>query len=101
MNSEQLYDASMTPDSPGGEAGGPAFELALERLDSLIATLEAGKIDLEDSVKTYQQAMKLVDHCTALLDRTQATITQLVSGPQGVAEAPIDVEDGDAAAASR
>ncbi len=65
------------------------FERAIAELDALIEKLEGGQIDLADAVSAYQQGMRLASHCASLLDRTEATITQLVVGLAGAAvEAP-------------
>ncbi len=69
-----------------------SFEKALEDLDGLIAKLEGGQIPLSDAVEAYKRGSELAAHCGALLDRTEATITQLVSGPAGSVEVPLTTE---------
>ncbi len=74
------------------------FEQALEELDSLISRLEGGQIDLEAAVTAYSRGAELAAHCSSLLDKTEATITQLVAGGAGTTEVPLRGADAPARA---
>ncbi len=46
----------------------PKFEQVLEGLQSVVAKLETGSLDLEASMKAYENGVKLVGQGHALLD---------------------------------
>lgn len=72
----------------------PSFEEALKELEALADRIERGEIGLEESIKQYEQGMKLVAHCRAILTRAEQRIEKLQPGPPGedqaVQEADID-----------
>src|SRR5689334_9500349 len=45
-----------------------SFEDAQTELDSVVATLEAGEIDLDQSLALYERGVALARRCQALLD---------------------------------
>jgi exodeoxyribonuclease VII small subunit len=63
-----------------------SYEEALADLEALITRLERGDVDLDEAVAFYQRGSALAQRCAALLDRTEATVMQLVVGGSGVEE---------------
>ena len=61
----------------------PSFEEALKKLEALAERIERGEIGLEESIKQYEQGMKLVAHCRAILTRAEQRIEKLQPGPSG------------------
>lgn len=55
----------------------PSFEEALKELEALADRIERGEIGLEDSIKQYEQGMKLVAHCRKILTKAEQRIEQL------------------------
>lgn len=53
------------------------YEQAVSELEEIIAGIEAGEIDLEESLKKYEYGMKLIRHCQMILDRAEQTIQKL------------------------
>ena len=45
-----------------------SFEEGMQTLEALVQSLESGQMPLEESFKTYEQAMKLRAELSALLD---------------------------------
>lgn len=54
------------------------FETALEKLEGIIRDLESGEIDLDNSIKKYEEANKLVDFCTEKLNAANETINKIM-----------------------
>ena len=53
------------------------FEQAISDLESIAAKLENEKIGLEDSIKNYEEAKKLIEFCEASLQNARQKITYL------------------------
>ena len=54
------------------------FEEALARLEAVVAEMEGGKQSLEDSVKAFEEGMKLTKFCADKLAETEKKIEVLV-----------------------
>ena len=70
------------------------FETALAELESIVERLEAGKVDLEESIAIYERGEKLKKHCEQLLKSAEARIEKITlksDGTPGGTE-PLDVE---------
>lgn len=50
------------------------FEQALEELEKIVAQVEQGEIGLEESIDKYEQGMKLIKHCRAILSQAEKRI---------------------------
>ncbi|HIC88887.1 MAG TPA: exodeoxyribonuclease VII small subunit [Anaerolineae bacterium] len=64
-----------------------SFEDAYARLEEVIALLEAGHLDLSQSLKLYEEGIALADHCNRLLDEAELRVRQLQPTPEGGVEA--------------
>ena len=71
-----------------------SFEKALASLEDIVARLEAGKVDLEESIKIYERGEALRKHCEAKLAEAEARIEKITLDPQGrpTGTVPLDVE---------
>ncbi|HZB98160.1 MAG TPA: exodeoxyribonuclease VII small subunit [Candidatus Sulfotelmatobacter sp.] len=75
------------------DVGALTYEQALAELDSLIAKLEGGAVNLDEAVACYERGSQLASHCSQLLDRTEQRVTQLVVGGTGaLSEKPLQPE---------
>lgn len=54
-----------------------SFEQAMERLESIVSRLEEGNVPLEESIKLYEEGMKLGKICRKMLDEAQLKIKKL------------------------
>ena len=82
-----------------GEVAAPvdalSYEQALAELEQLIRRLEAGSIDLADSIATYERGVALAARCSALLEETERKVERLVLDPRGeLSEVPLASPDG-------
>ena len=60
-----------------------SFEAAVAELESVVAKLEEGTLDLQQTVLLYQRGRALAAHCQGLLDTTELRIQQLVPDDAG------------------
>lgn len=67
---------SSAPDHPQTP---PSFEQALARLEQIVQQLEDGRTDLGASLAGYEEGVKLLRQCHALLERAERRI-ELLSG---------------------
>ena len=56
------------------------FETALADLESIVSSMEGGKLELEDSIAAYRRGMELMKHCQAQLTRAEEQIRILENG---------------------
>jgi exodeoxyribonuclease VII small subunit len=59
------------------------FEQALERLDEISSRLESGEVSLEESIKMYEEGMKLIEFCNSKLNEALKKIQKLSKSPEG------------------
>jgi len=59
------------------------FEKALAELETIVAKLESGKVDLEESIKIYERGEALRKHCESKLAEAEARIEKITLSPQG------------------
>lgn len=59
------------------------FESALGKLEEIVDKLESGDIGLDESLKLYEEGMKLLKFCTAKLDEVEKKIEILVKDKNG------------------
>lgn len=80
----------MSKQAPAAETGDiPAdilalsFEAALKALDDIVARLESGRVDLEESITLYARGALLRRHCEARLKAAEEKIEKIVVGADG------------------
>lgn len=69
------------------------FEQALQELEAIVAELESGELALDDMLGRFERAMKLKEHCAAMLEKAEARIRELID-EEGDAE-PFAARDSD------
>jgi exodeoxyribonuclease VII small subunit len=60
-----------------------SFEKALAELEQIVARLEGGKVELDESIKIYERGEALRKHCDAKLAEAEARIEKITLSPQG------------------
>ncbi|MDO4747743.1 MAG: exodeoxyribonuclease VII small subunit [Eubacteriales bacterium] len=53
------------------------FEKANKELEEIVAKMEKGDISLDESMKLYEQAYKLLTYCTQKLDECKGQIVDI------------------------
>lgn len=59
-----------------------SFEEAMERLDAIVATLEAGDTPLEESLKLYGEGAEMLAFCDKKLNDAKLKIETLFPGEE-------------------
>jgi exodeoxyribonuclease VII small subunit len=54
-----------------------SYEQALVELENIVASLEANKLPLEESMALFERGQALTRHCMELLDKAELRIKQL------------------------
>lgn len=76
-----------------------AFEERLTQLEQVVEKLERGELSLEESVRLFEQGVKLSDACKAELEKAEGRVQVLVEGRNGTmqaAEMDLDEEEEEA-----
>lgn len=76
----------------------PKFEKDLEKLEEIVAALEEGGLSLDDSLKRFEEGIKLARRCEKALTAAEKRIEILVKDAKGniSAESFGDEEEDDA-----
>jgi len=65
--------------------GAPSFEAALKQLDEIVLRLEKGELALEESLKLYEEGIRLSRLCHAKLEEAEGKIELLLKDARGEA----------------
>lgn len=71
-------------DAPEADASSPKFEDALARLEQIVATLEAGNLSLDESLKAFEEGVALVRYCGQCLEAAERRIEVLTRDESGL-----------------
>ncbi len=63
-----------------------SFEKALEKLETVVATLESDDLTLEDALKQFEEGMELSRLCNQKLDETEKKISLIMERSDGTIE---------------
>lgn len=55
------------------------FEEAMKELEKIAQELESGKLNLDESVKKFEEGIKLSKKCSDILDKAEKKITILIN----------------------
>ncbi|MBW2056275.1 MAG: exodeoxyribonuclease VII small subunit [Deltaproteobacteria bacterium] len=74
---------------------GEKFEKALDRLEGIVSRLESGDLDLEESLKLFEEGIRLSHFCSEKLDEAERRVEILLRNREGVLEPqPFELEQG-------
>ncbi|MEE9271624.1 MAG: exodeoxyribonuclease VII small subunit [Candidatus Krumholzibacteria bacterium] len=59
------------------------FEEAMEKLEGIVAELESGDFSLDESMKKFEQGLKLGNVCKGMLEKAEEKIKLLVENEDG------------------
>ena len=62
------------------------FEEQIEELENIIKELEAGKLNLDESVEKFEEGMKISKECSKMLESAERKITILLNKDGNVEE---------------
>lgn len=62
----------------------PSFEEALENLERIVAQLEEGNLSLEETLKKFEEGIKLSRLCEKKLKQAQKKVSMLIKDEEGL-----------------
>lgn len=71
------------------------FEKALEQLEALVTRLESGDLSLEQSLKAFEEGVKLTRECQTQLNEAEQRVQMLVEEQGELVNVEFDAEDAD------
>ena len=88
-----IMEETMSPTKPKNKPTQPAvedlsYEQALSELESIVTSLEANKLPLEESMALFERGQTLAKHCIELLDKAELRVKQLSS--DSLVDLPVD-----------
>jgi exodeoxyribonuclease VII small subunit len=69
------------------------FEDSLEKLEDIVKKMEAGNMTLEESLKAFEDGIKLVRMCTKKLDEAERRVELLLNNGNELITKPFREED--------
>ncbi len=60
-----------------------SFERSLKELETIVARLERGDVELEESISIYERGSALREHCDRLLKQAEAKVEKLTFASDG------------------
>jgi len=72
------------------------FEESLKRLEDIVRELEGGEMPLEESLKVFEEGMKLLSLCSERLEEAEKKVTLLTrKSDGGLEEKPFDIQENE------
>ena len=72
------------------------FEEALKRLETIVARLEEGDLPLEETLKAFEEGVKLAQSCSKKLDEAERKVEKLIRDQAGrLQTTPFEEEEDD------
>lgn len=62
------------------------FEESMENLEKIVEELEKGDLNLDDSIKKFEEGMKISKQCNEYLENAEKKITVLINESGNVTE---------------
>ena len=69
--------------------GTEKFETALKKLERIVEQLESGDLSLEETLKAYEDGVKLAGGCSAILNKAEKKIEVLSQRANGAFETEV------------
>ena len=71
------------------------FEESLERLEDIVRKMEAGDMTLEESLKAFEEGIKLARLCSRRLDEAERRVEILLKQEEELVVRPFKVEENE------
>lgn len=68
------------------------FEESMKTLEEIVSELENGNLNLDESVKKFEEGMKIAKQCNTILENAEKKITILLEKDGELKEESFDVE---------
>jgi len=76
-----------------GKGKEPSFEEAMKGLEAVVARLESGEAPGEETIRLFEEGMKLSEACRKRLDEADRKIELLLRKPGGVSAETADEDE--------
>ena len=77
-------------DRMSGETISPSFEASLEELERIVKKLESGDLPLEESLKLFENGMRISTECKRQLEEAETRIEMLMRRGNDMTPVPFD-----------
>ena len=68
------------------------FEESMKKLEGIVTELENGNLNLDESVKKFEEGMKIAKQCNTILESAEKKITILLEKDGELKEEEFDAE---------
>jgi len=68
------------------------FEESMKELEAIVTELENGNLNLDESVKKFEEGMKIAKQCNTILENAEKKITILLEKDGELKEEDFDAE---------
>ena len=68
------------------------FEESMKKLETIVTELENGNLNLDESVKKFEEGMKIAKQCNTILEDAEKKITILLEKDGELKEESFDAE---------
>lgn len=68
------------------------FEESMKKLETIVTELENGNLNLDESVKKFEEGMKIAKQCNTILESAEKKITILLEKDGELKEEDFDAE---------
>lgn len=68
------------------------FEESMKKLETIVTELENGNLNLDESVKKFEEGMKIAKQCNNILEDAEKKITILLEEDGGLKEEEFETE---------
>lgn len=69
------------------------FEEKMKELENLVLELEKGELNLDDSVKKFEEGMKISKECNDILEKAEKRISILLEKDGDIEESDFDADN--------
>jgi exodeoxyribonuclease VII small subunit len=69
------------------------FEQALAKMEEIVRRMEAGDLTLEESLKAFEEGIRLSGICAKRLDEAERKVEILLKEGRGIAARPFQAEE--------
>jgi len=71
------------------------FEDALQKLEDIVRKMEAGDLPLEESMKSFEEGIKLIRFCSNRLEETQRRVEMLLGKEESLQSKRFQEDESD------
>ena len=69
------------------------FEESMKKLEKIVTELENGNLNLDESVKKFEEGMKMAKQCNNIVEETEKKITILLENDGELKEGNFDTDE--------